>query len=396
MTTETETSVFNTKYTEFATDLLGTLPEYTLQIQAAMVLDDKTRLSRFHEEVKVGNTFGGVDVDFTKNPEIVLPGVEISDNVWALLSDNSRKAICEYVRILSICCFMEAGFSEDATPPAWMGDAMNNMKDKLEGIDFQDIIKKFSTFFKSTQGATCGTDTNTDTGTDTGTNTGTDTGTGTGATDSATGGFEKIFENGFPKIPEKFLKGHMAKLAQEIVKDITPDELGISPEMIGECEKNPSRAFDILFQIFSSNPDIIQKTVQKIGKRLQHKIAIGNIRPQEIALEAEELMKEFASNPSFVDMMEGIKSAFGFEDMNLARKAGRESSARLAIVKDRLRKKVADKSGVNKLAQLSISAESIAHSDAALASLLKEESNHKTRNPPIKSQKKKSAGSGKK
>ena len=188
----------------------------------------------------------------------------------------------------------------------------------------------------------------------------------------------------------------MAKLAQEIVKDITPDDFGISPEMIGECDKNPSRAFDILFQIFSSNPDSIKKTVQKIGKRLQHKIAIGHIRPQEIAREAEELMKEFASNPSFVEMMQGIKSAFGFEDMNLARKAGRESSARLAIVKDRLRKKVADNSKVNKLAQLSISAESIAHSDAALALLLKEESNQQTRNPPINSQKKKPTGSGKK
>jgi hypothetical protein len=65
----------------------------------------------------------------------------------------------------------------------------------------------------------------------------------------------------------------MAKLAQEIVKDITPEELGISPEMIAECEKTPSRAFDILFQVFTNNPTIIQKTVQKIGKRLQQKIA---------------------------------------------------------------------------------------------------------------------------
>jgi hypothetical protein len=358
-------------------DLLGTLPEYTSQIQLAKALDDKTRLSRFQEEVKVGNTFMSDDVseaEFNKNPKMVLPGVEISDAVWNSLSDNSRKAIWEYVRILSICCFMEAGFSEDSKPPAWMDDAMNDMKKKLEGVDFQNIIKKFMTFFKSTQGFT-------------------------GATEDATeeaasglpGGFEKMFEGGFPKIPEKFLKGHMAKLAQEIVKDITPEELGINPEMMAECEKNPSRAFDILFQVFTNNPTIIQKTVQRIGKRLQQKIASGSIRPQEIAREAEELMKEFASNPSFVEMMEGIKGAFGFEDMDLAKAAGRESSARLAMVKERLRKKAANKGA----AKLETKKDTIdtTQSDAAMASLLREESlGPKSK----KSQKKKSAGAGRK
>jgi len=386
-----EKSVFSTKYSEFVEDLLGTLPEYTSQIQLAKALDDKTRLSRFQEEVRVGNTFSGDDggeAEFTKNPKMVLPGVEISDAVWASLSDNSHKAIWEYVRILSICCFMEAGFSDDSKPPAWMDDAMNDMKKKLEGVDFQNIIKKFMTFFKSTQGFS-----------------GAAEGAAEGATDGATGasgipgGFEKMFEGGFPKIPEKFLKGHMAKLAQEIVKDITPEELGISPEMMAECEKTPSRAFDILFQVFTNNPTIIQKTVQRIGKRLQQKIASGAIRPQEIAREAEELMKEFASNPSFVEMMEGIKSAFGFEDMGLARAAGRESSARLAMVKERLRKKAADKGAANKPSSQSGGA-SLAQSEAAMAALLREESLRPTSvggaNQVKKSQKKKPAGNGKK
>ena len=277
---------------------------------------------------------------------------------------------------------MEAGFSEDSKPPAWMDDAMNDMKKKLEGVDFQNIIKKFMTFFKSTQGFTGATE---------------------GTADPSVkpsglpGGFDKFFEGGFPKIPEKFLKGHMAKLAQEIVKDITPEELGISPEMMAECEKNPSRAFDILFQVFTNNPTIIQKTVQRIGKRLQQKIASGAIRPQEIAHEAEELMKEFASNPSFVEMMEGIKSAFGFEDMGMARAAGRESSARLAMVKERLRKKVAVKEAATK-ASFQSEATSLAQSEAAMAALLREESvcppSHG--NQLKKSQKKKLAGNGKK
>ncbi len=371
--TATETSVFQTKYNEFVDDLLGALPEYTVQIHSAKALDDKTRLTRFQEEVKVGNTLGSSEeTDNARNPGRVLPGVEIADAVWATLSENTRKAIWEYVRILSICCFMEAGFSE-GSKPAWMDDAMKDMKEKLESVDFQNIIGKFMTFFKGAEGK--------------------EGGAAAGAMpEGMPAGFEKLFESGFPKIPEKFLKGHMAKLAQEIVKDITPEDLGISKEMIEECEKNPSRAFDILFQVFGNNPGIIQKTVQRIGKRLQQKIMSGAIRPQEIAREAEELMKEFAGNSSFVDMMDGIKSAFGFQDMDLAKAAGRESSARLSMVKERLKKKASEKEAKKAAAQSSlvpVTATSLAQSEAALAALLKEEEETKK-----KTQKKKPAGNG--
>jgi hypothetical protein len=370
----TETSVFQTKYNEFVDDLLGALPEYTAQIQAAKALDEAARLTQFQAQVKVGNTFSDAE-DTTKNPGTILPGVVVSDTIWASLSENTHKAIWEYVRILSICCFMEAGFSEGSKPD-WMDDAMNDMKKKLEGVDFQNIINKFMTFFKSGEGKDGDKD---------------------GAKEGGMpAGFEKLFENGFPQIPEKFLKGHMAKLAQEIVKDITPEDLGISPEMIAECEKNPSRAFDILFQVFGSNPANIQKIVQKIGKRLQQKIASGQIRPQEIAREAEELMKEFAGNSSFVDMMEGIKGAFGFQDMDMAKAAGREGSARLAMVKDRLKKKASEKEA-KKAAQnaslVPVSAVSLAEAEAAMAALLNEEATKK-KSDSAPSQKKK--GSGKK
>lgn len=372
--TATEASVFQTKYNEFVEDLLGALPEYTAQIQAAKSLDNKARLTRFQEEVKVGNTLGSSEeADNAKNPGRVLPGVDISDAIWTSLSENTRKAIWEYVRILSICCFMEAGFSE-GSKPAWMDDAMKDMKEKLESVDFQNIIKKFMTFFKGADGKEGG-----------------DTSEGLPAS-GMPAGFEKLFENGFPKIPEKFLKGHMAKLAQEIVKDITPEDLGINPEMISECEKNPSRAFDILFKVFGSNPGNIQKIVQRIGKRLQQKIISGAIRPQEIAREAEELMKEFSENSSFVDMMEGIKGAFGFQDMDLARAAGRESSARLSMVRDRLKKKASEKEAKKASAQSafgSVNTVALAQSEAALAALLKEEDESKK-----KTQKKKPSGNG--
>jgi hypothetical protein len=315
-----ETSLFQTKYNEFVSDLELTLPEYSTQCAASRLLDEATRLKRFVSEVNSVHSFQNHnDFDTTKNPGIVLPEVVLTDTIWNTLSENSKNAIWEYLRILSICSFLETGFSDDSKPPEWMNDMMDEMKKKLESVDFENMFKKFMKFFKSTDEESSG-DSKDEKG--------------------DLPNFENLFEKGFPKLPEKFLKGHLARLAQEIVKDITPEDLGIRPDMIEDCEKDPSRAFSILFSTFTNNPTLIQRTISKIGKRLQQKIVSGSIRPQEIAREAEELMKEFSSNSSFVEMMEGIKSAFGFEDMDLARKAGKESSARMSIVRDRLRKKL--------------------------------------------------------
>lgn len=334
--TADELSAFQTKYDEFADELLGVLPEYETQIRSALALDEATRLTRFQLEVKVANTFATEEsTDYSKNPGTILPGVVINDSVWTTLSENTHKAMWEHVRVLSMCCFFEAGFTDGSTPPVWMDDAMNEMKKTLDGIDFDGLAKKFAAFFKPSDKA--GEERTAAGGAGASTADGDAEGEGEGGLPK---GLEGLFGAGFPKIPEKFLKGHLAKLAQEIVKDITPDDLGFSPEMIADCEKSPSRAFDILFSTFTKNPGLIQKTVQKIGKRLQQKIVSGSIRPQEIAREAEELMKEFAGNSSFVEMMEGLKGAFGFEDMGLAKQAGREGSARLAMVKDRLKKKL--------------------------------------------------------
>jgi hypothetical protein len=323
---ESSTSVFETKYNEFVEDVLGALPEYTAAIQAAKALDHKTRLSRFQEEVKVTNTLAGSTEDIQTNPGTILPGVVVTNVVWATLSENTKKAIWEHVRIVSICCFMEAGFNGDSKP-SWMDDAMNEMKKKLESADFQDIIQKFMKFFTLEKDDAAGSNSTSD-----------EKKESRGVPD-----LRGLFENGFPKLPEKFLKGHIARLAQEIVKEIKPDDLGITPEMLKACEKDPSRAFNILISTFSDNPGIIQRTIARIGNRLQKMVQSGSIRPDEIAREAEELMKEFASNSSFVDMMKGVKSAFGMEDLDTARSVGREGSARLSMARDRLRKKLEKK-----------------------------------------------------
>lgn len=329
-----DVSMFQQKYNEFVEDLRGALPEYEDALSAALLLSAEDRLTRFQQEVKTANMFHENHESHKNkvheiNPRRILPGVELTDAIWTGLSENTQKAIWEHTRILSICCLMEAGFSQD-TQPKWVEDAfsqaMKDVQDKMKSTDLEGVLKTFMTYFQSMKGSDD-----------------TDAKDDSKDTTDAKAPKKGLFENGFPSLPEKFMKGHLARLAQEIVKDITPADLGITAEQLKECEKDPSRAIHILFSTFTERPDVIQKVVTKIGKRLQQKVASGSIRPQEIAKEAEEMMKEFSENSSFVDMMENIKRAFGMEDMDIARKTGNEGSARLSLARDRLRKKLEKK-----------------------------------------------------
>jgi len=302
-------SVFQSKYEEFAKELLATFPELATELRSALALTPQERLQRFQATVKV-------TTDSTANCGTVLPGVTLTDATWASLSPSNQKVIWEYVRLLTMCCFLE-GFSSEGAEGAsgskgpnptksFIDSVMGDWKEKLGKVDFEGLLGKFSKIF----------------------------GFGDASGASGFSGFK------MPKLPERFLKGQLAKLAEEIVRDIKPEDLGLTAETMAECEKSPSRAFDLLVQMFTKNPEAIQTMVKKIGKRLQAKIQSGAIRPQEIAAEAEELMKEFAGNTDLVGMMESLKSAFGFEDMDTAKAAGREGSARLSAVRERLKKKL--------------------------------------------------------
>jgi len=302
-------SVFQTKYDEFAKELLATFPELAVPIRSAIALTPLERLQQFQASVKV-------TPKATDPIGAVLPGVVLDPVTWATLSASNQTVIWEYVRLLSMCCFLEGfGTADSKDGKGWMDEVMGSWKEKLGKVDFEGLLKKFSGIFSF------------------------------GASDASgntTGGFK------MPSLPERFLKGQLAKLAEEIVKDIKPEDLGLTAETMAECEKSPSRAFDLLIQLFTKNPDAIQSMVKKIGKRLQQKIQSGAIRPQEIAKEAEELMKEFAGNADLVGMMESLKSTFGFEDMDVAKAAGKEGSARLSLVKERLRKKLEAKKAAAK------------------------------------------------
>lgn len=310
-------SIFQKRYMEFCSDLIETYEEKATEIRAAAELSEEQRLARFRAEVVP--TAGNPNRNPLENPGTVLPGVQIEDQHWATFSEKSKKAIQEYITLLSFCCVFHdtsSMWNEDGSGSKAAEGPMKQMlekmmeewKSRLNSVDFKTLSEKILNIFG-----------------------------GAGA-----GG------KGFT-LPDRILKGQLAKLAEELVREFKPEDFGLSAEQLEETEKNPSRAFELLMSIYTQKPEILQNAMKRIAKRLQDKVRRGELRPQELAAEAEEMMKEFSENPAFVELMETFRSVFGFEDQDTARAAGRDGDGRLALARQRLRAKLeAKKKGSGK------------------------------------------------
>jgi len=292
--------VFLDKYTEFAVQLLKTCPELKTDIDLAMFISDSDKVAQFKDIVLPSCS---PKRDPKVSPGTVLPGVFISDELWASFSEPARDAVQQHLTLLSFCLLVDMGTKDDVNgsdwTESWAKKMMDEMKEKMGGVDFASFGEKISKLFSD--------------------------------------------GNGFPKLPEKFMKGQIARLAEEIVKELNIEDFGISPEDVEETKKNPAKTFEIMMGLFSKNPQILQGTVQKLSKKLQQKIQSGALRPKELMAEAEELMKSFSDNPQFVSMMESFRSAFSAREDDFERAAGRQPNPRLSLVKERLRKKLEER-----------------------------------------------------
>jgi hypothetical protein len=202
---------------------------------------------------------------------------------------------------------MQGNTKQEGWTSEWASKMMDDMKSKMKDVDFSGFADKFAKLF--------------------------------GADGKS-----------MPQIPEKYLKGQIAKLAEEIVNEFRISDFGIDPAALESAGNDPTKALSMIMEVFMKNPQSFQGVIAKIGNRLKQKVESGSLRPQELVAEAEELMKTFSENPQFVDMMETFRQMFGAPD-DLAeqqRSAGRDGNARLSIVQARLRKKLEAKKGGQK------------------------------------------------
>ena len=300
-------TVFYKKYTEFCTDLEGACPELKAQITAAAALNSEVRWKRFCNEVNASP-----QRDPEACPGCVLPGVTIPKSLWRDLSLNTQKAIQEYLTLMSLCSMYEntANAMDLSGQADFMKGFLDQMKEKLAGTDFKKLSETFATMFAATSASA----------------------SGEGAGIPGLGAM--------PNLPQKFLKGKIAQLAEELVHEFRAEDFGLTEAQLLACEKDPTQAFALLMEAYTGRPEMLQNAMKKIGTRMQQKIARGELRPQDLAAEAEELIKECTDNPAFKEMLESMRSVFGFEDMDMARAQGREGSARLSLARNRLRAKL--------------------------------------------------------
>jgi len=316
-------SIFNSKYDEFLGNLREVFPELAVDLDAAAALTPEQRIEGFRSQILA--TASNYKREVTVNPGTVLPNVVLTDALWESISETSKKSIQEYLTLLAFSVMLDgtAPFGEESKEA--FEEFMGTWKDRMSKVDFSSFTEKFASMFGMKDGA-------------------------------------------MPKLPEKFLKGHLARLAEEMMRDFKPEDFGLDVEELKKYESEPSKAFEMLLKVYTTNPAVIQGSIQKIGKRLQAKIQSGAINPKEIAAEAEELMKEFSTNPAFVEMMGSFKNLFGMEDPDLARQAGREGNARLALVKERMRKKLDARKTATAVPQSpAVTAAAIAAAEAAAA-----------------------------
>lgn len=299
--------LFDQKYEEFARDLLSTFPELKGLIESAVGLGASERREGFKTQVLPSCS---PTRDSTKAPEYVLPGVALGEKLWTEVSDATREAIQKHLTVLSFAFLMEQGGDLSGTPwnAEWAEKMMEDLKGKMDKMDFAGLSEKFAKLF------------------------------------GGMGGDGKI-----PEIPEKFKNGQIARLAEEIMKELKPEDFGFTKEQMDSAGNDPAKALNIITDVFMKNPQVFQNTIQRLTKKLQAKIQSGALRPQELVAEAEELMKTFTSNPQFVELMETFRNTFGMaEDPDLARATGNDGSGRLAMARARLRKKLDAKKGGKK------------------------------------------------
>jgi len=171
------------------------------------------------------------------------------------------------------------------------------------------------------------------------------------------------------KIPEKLFKGHIAKIAEEIVGEFNPEDFGLSPEILNS--NDPTKIFTFLQEIFTQKPDMLIGIAQRIAKKIQAKFQRGDFNRDELIREAEELMKEFSDNEAFSGLFEQLGEMLKGGE----KESGNEGSARRREAQERLRKKAAEKAAKKAagVASAGVSAASMAAADAAANELLMEE-----------------------
>jgi len=299
---------FDSTYAQFVSELKGTFPEFASALSSV----PEGAKAHFVATWKSHTTsVASQDATLFAGPGMELvPGVRMNTALWSELSVGTQTAIWKYLSSLLLLAASAdetlwdlSGFAHD------MEDLMKRLKEEGGGETpsmMKDMFEKLSKMAE-----TFGFDAKDLSG--------------------AAGAAGKF------KIPERLFKGHIAKIAEELVKEFKPEDFGISPDLL--TSEDPARVFTYLQEVFTKKPELLMGAAQKIAKRLQAKFQNGSIKREEIIREAEELMAEFSENEAFSSMFGSLGEMLKGSE----KESGQDGSARLRETRERMKKKQAEK-----------------------------------------------------
>lgn len=326
------TPTFDSTYAQFLNELKLTFPEYVTALTLAESVPGTAE--RFTEiwRPRVSAVAAKSD-DVFKNGVELVPGFVMTAALWGELSTNTHEAIWKYISTLLLLAAQKSdnGFFDISGFSADMEKMMEMLKGGVGEAAFGDLFEKLGKM-------------------------------------ADTFGFKDMSGANF-KIPERMFKGHIARIAQELVAELKPEDLGISPDLLKTDD--PKAVFTFLQELFTSKPEMLMTIAQKIANKLKGKFQRGEIKREEIIAEAEELMKEFSENDAFSEMFKGLREAM----IGTEKQTGNEGSSRRREVQERLRKKTAEKAAKRDapMKNTVVTSEDEARAAAAAAALLLEE-----------------------
>jgi hypothetical protein len=294
---------FTSTYQQFIEELKTTFPEYSSPLTLAAVHPDAKSVflntwKNHTKDVALQNA-----AIFTPTGVQIVPGLFMTDKLWSELSAGTHAAIWKY---LSSLILLAAGDDKDGL---WdMSGFAEDMEKMMESLKTEDVTNMMSGLFEKL---------------------------GKMAESFGLKDLSGVAQNF--KIPERLYKGHIAKIAEELVREFKPEDFGITPEMLSSSD--PGQIFNYLQEILTKKPELIMVSAQKIAKKIQHKFERGEIRREEILREAEELMEEFQENELFSNMFGSLGDMLKMNE----KASGNEGSTRRREVQERLRKKAAEK-----------------------------------------------------
>jgi hypothetical protein len=340
-------SQFSTILADFCSELEGTFPELSVQIQRARNITPATFWSNWMSTLDI-LIHSDESLLFSERKGFILSAVRLNQTVWSEISEQTKTAIWKYLRKLTLESSVAIGLDG-------LGLSSDNMKKLMDlalvekdfDSTFKNLSETFSPFLENLKSRM-----------------------GMGM-DGGEPNFDFSDLSGFtiPDIPAHLRTGVIATLAESLAKQFDPAEFGIDPELLKSSNSNNiDEVIKTLMNLFKSNPDLLMNGAKRLTERIKAQILGGTLKRDEIISEAKEFYAIFKEHPSIKGILskilgsggssggsaggilELVKGMFGLsgdsddeDETDKKGGGGPSESDRLRAVKERLRKKMSAK-----------------------------------------------------